>query len=73
MPGLPKLNEVWLVSYPAQAAEQSALATGETQMMWDIPLSLVPVVSRLSNVQVTEIPSTGFQPIAMRSDRPPVQ
>ena len=71
MPGLPKLNEVWLVSYPAQAAEQSALATGETQMMWDIPLSLVPVVSRLSNVQVTEIPSTGFQPIAMRSDRPP--
>jgi peptide/nickel transport system substrate-binding protein len=71
MQGLPRLSEVWLVSYPAQAAEQAALASGETQMMWDVPASLIPVVSRIPNVQVTEIPSTGFQPIAMRSDRPP--
>lgn len=71
MEGLPKLNEVWLVSYPAQAAEQSALSSGETQMMWDVPTSLIPVVSKLPNVQLTEIPSTSFQPIVMRSDRPP--
>ena len=71
MPGIPKVNEVWLVTYPALAAEQSALATGETHMMWDVPTSLVPVVSRLPNVQLTEIPSTAFQPIVMRSDRPP--
>ena len=71
MPGLPKVNEVWLVTYPALAAEQSALAAGETHMMWDVPTSLVPVISRLPNVNLTEIPSTAFQPIVMRSDRPP--
>ena len=71
MPGSPKLSELWLVSYPAQAAEQAALASGETQMMWDVPSSLVPVVSRLPKVRLTEIPSTSFQPIVMRSDRPP--
>lgn len=71
MSGLPKLSEVWLVSYPAQAAEQSALSSGETQMMWDVPSSLVPVVGKLPNVQLTEISSTAFQPIVMRSDRPP--
>jgi peptide/nickel transport system substrate-binding protein len=62
---------VWFVTYPAVAAEQSALAAGETHMMWDVPTSLVPVVSRLPNVNLTEIPSTAFQPIVMRSDRPP--
>ncbi len=71
MSGLPKIKELWLVSFPAQAAEQSALSSGETQMMWDVPASLVPVISRIPSVKVTEIPSTGFQPIAMRSDRPP--
>lgn len=71
MSGAPKANEVWLVTYPAQAAEQSALSTGETQMMWDVPVALIPAVSKFPNVTLTEIPSTAFQPVAMRSDRPP--
>lgn len=71
MEGSPKVQEVWLVSFPAQAAEQAALVSGETQMMWDVPLNLVPAVSRIPDVKLIEIPSTGFQPIAMRSDRPP--
>lgn len=71
MPGLPKLKEVWLVTYPAQAAEQVALASGETQMIWDVPMSLVPVIEKLPNVQLEEISSTGFQPIVMRSNQPP--
>jgi peptide/nickel transport system substrate-binding protein len=70
-PRLPKIDEVALVTYPAQAAEQAALSSGETQMMWEIPPSLVASVRTLPSVTVTEIPSTGFQPIAMRSDRPP--
>ncbi len=71
MPGLPKLDEVWLVSYPVQAAEQAALSSGETQMMWEVQTSLEPAVRKLSNIAITEIPSTAFQPLVMRSDRPP--
>jgi peptide/nickel transport system substrate-binding protein len=71
MPGLPKLEEVWIVSYPVQAAEQAALSSGETQMMWELPTSLEPAVRKLPNITVTEISSTGFQPLVMRSDRPP--
>jgi peptide/nickel transport system substrate-binding protein len=71
MAGAPKASEVWLVTYPAQAAEQSAFATGETHMMWDVPVALVPAVSKFPNVTLIEVPSTGFQPVVMRSDRPP--
>jgi peptide/nickel transport system substrate-binding protein len=71
MSGLPKLDEVWLVSYPVQAAEQAALSSGETQMMWEVQASLEPVIKKLPKIAVTEIASTGFQPLVMRSDRPP--
>ena len=71
MAGLPKLEEVWLVSYPVQAAEQAALSSGETQMMWEVQTSLEPAIKKLPNIDVTEISSTGFQPLVMRSDRPP--
>lgn len=71
MEGSPQVKEVWLVSYPALAAEQAALASGDIHMMWDVPLNLVPVVSRLPDVDLVEIPSTSFQPIAMRSNEPP--
>lgn len=71
MAGLPRLDEVWFVTYPAAAGEQAALSSGETQMMWDVPLSLIPAVKGIANITLTEIPSTGFQPIAMRCDRPP--
>jgi peptide/nickel transport system substrate-binding protein len=71
MSGLPKLEEVWLVSYPVQAAEQAALSSGETQLMWDVQTSLEPAIRKMPNITVTEISSTGFQPLVMRSDRPP--
>lgn len=67
----PKIKEVWLVSYPALAAEQAALTSGDIQMMWDVPLNLVPVVSRTPDVNLIEVASTSFQPIAMRGDQPP--
>ena len=60
MAGLPKLEEVWLVSYPVQAAEQAALSSGETQMMWEVQTSLEPAIKKLPNIDVTEISSTGI-------------
>lgn len=69
--GSPKIKEVWLVSYPALAAEHAALTSGDIQMMWDVPLNLAPVVSRTPDVKLSEVASTNFQPIAMRSDQPP--
>lgn len=71
MEGLPKVQEVWLVTFPAQAAEQVAFSSGETQMIWDVPMSLVPIIAKLPNARVEEIPSTAFQPIVMRCDRAP--
>lgn len=71
MEGSPKVKEVVFATYPALAAEQAALSSGDVQMMWDVPLNLVPVVSKIPGVNLIEVPSTGFQPIVMRSDRPP--
>ncbi|MEQ8931903.1 MAG: ABC transporter substrate-binding protein [Silicimonas sp.] len=71
MEGSPRVKEVVFATYPALAAEQAALSSGDVQMMWDVPLNLVPVVSKTPGVNLIEVPSTGFQPIVMRSDQPP--
>ncbi|QRM33116.1 ABC transporter substrate-binding protein [Microvirga sp. VF16] len=69
--GTPKIDNVRFVTYPTQTGEQAALTSGQTHMMWDVPLSLIPVVSRLPGLVLEEVATTAFQPICMRSDRPP--
>ena len=71
--GTPKVKDLWFVTYPAQAAEQAALSSGETQVMWEVAPSLVSAIKGIGGVELTEIPSTAFQPLVMRSGQAALQ
>lgn len=69
--GRPYLDEVWHVHYPEVSTEQAAFQSGLIDVLWEVPTNQIAALQRVSNADLIEIPSPGFQPLAMRSDGQP--
>ncbi|MBI2941494.1 MAG: ABC transporter substrate-binding protein [Chloroflexi bacterium] len=70
-PGLPYLDEVRHVTMPEQASQTAALTGGTIEMIWQLNLEAKPTLDADPGVVVAQVESGGYQPIVMRSDRPP--
>ena len=69
--GLPYVDEVHQVYLKEYAAQISALSAGEIQVMYLVPVEIVPQLLKDPGVQVLEVPSPSFQPIHMFVSKKP--
>ncbi len=70
-PGLPYVDAVRHVTMPEQASREAALSGGLIDVIWQLNPEEVQTLQADPNVQVLQVTSGGYQPIVMRSDKPP--
>ncbi len=69
--GLPKVDAVELRSIPDGSARIAAIAAGQIDLVWDLPLSGLKALEGNSDVKVLSVPSPFVVTIAAQSDVPP--
>ena len=69
--GFPYLDKIILQAYPDSYSEINALQSGAVDIMWQVRAAQVPLVEKMPNVIISEIPTGAYTPIVMRSDKPP--
>lgn len=71
--GFPYLDEVRHLTMPESATRVAALSGGTIDVIWQLAPEEMSTLQADPNVLVAQIESGGYQPIVMRSDRPPFQ
>jgi peptide/nickel transport system substrate-binding protein len=67
----PYLDELWQVNIPQAATLIASLSGGAVQMLWEAPVTYLPVLGRAAGVSLVEVKSPAFQPVSMLANQKP--
>jgi peptide/nickel transport system substrate-binding protein len=70
-PGVPRLDSVTLRIMPETAARISALAAGDVQMIYDVPLESIERLRKTPNVTVDVRATSSWEGMILNNSRPP--
>lgn len=65
------VDEILLRTIPDQVAETTALRTGESQLMFDVPVAAYDEIEKVDGVRISSVPTGTWVPLIMRVDTKP--